>query len=253
MTTKNEDDKKWVDHHESKLTAVFLWNATLERMKAEVTPAVFTTWFQDTAALSLQDAVLTVRVPSMFAKSYIESSFLASICTIASEIAGTTIDVRVEVAGQTEHSLADKAQYEVLIDRSLEYWVHKAKNTAYQGTPRELLAVLAVLAQEATDKLKGWSPDIHGVIEWLSKSEHVITELREILERQRDETTIYADAERFQKIMDWLDSSATPEEIQGMQRLLSAKAPWQDSDTHTDEEVAAILTKSDEEGDEEQG
>jgi antitoxin HicB len=83
-------------------------------------------------------------------------------------------------------SLADKAQYEVLKDRSLKYWVNRAKNKSYQGTPRELLAVLAVLAKEATDELEGWSPNIHGVIEWLSKSEHIITELREILERQRD-------------------------------------------------------------------
>ena len=42
-----------------------------------------------------------------------------------------------------------------------------------------------------------------------------------------DQTTIYADAKSFQKVMDRLDSAATPEEIQGMERLLSAKAPWQ--------------------------
>lgn len=42
-----------------------------------------------------------------------------------------------------------------------------------------------------------------------------------------DQTTIYADAKSFQKVMDWLESAATPEEIQGMERLLSVKAPWQ--------------------------
>ena len=42
-----------------------------------------------------------------------------------------------------------------------------------------------------------------------------------------DQTTIYADAKSFQKVMDWLDSAATPEEIQGMERILSVEAPWQ--------------------------
>jgi uncharacterized protein (DUF1778 family) len=42
-----------------------------------------------------------------------------------------------------------------------------------------------------------------------------------------DQTTIYVSAKSFQEVMDWLDSAATSEERQGMERLLSAKAPWQ--------------------------
>jgi len=41
-----------------------------------------------------------------------------------------------------------------------------------------------------------------------------------------DQTTIHADAKAFQKIMEWLDSEATPEEAAGMKRLKLAKAPW---------------------------
>jgi uncharacterized protein (DUF1778 family) len=41
-----------------------------------------------------------------------------------------------------------------------------------------------------------------------------------------DQTTIHADVATFNKIMDWMDAAATPEEIAGMRRLLSAKAPW---------------------------
>ncbi len=42
-----------------------------------------------------------------------------------------------------------------------------------------------------------------------------------------DQTTIFADDKTFQKVMDWLDSPATPEEKSGMKRLLmSSKAPW---------------------------
>jgi uncharacterized protein (DUF1778 family) len=42
-----------------------------------------------------------------------------------------------------------------------------------------------------------------------------------------DQTTIYADAKVFQKVMDWMDSAATPAETEGMKRILQAKVPWQ--------------------------
>ena len=42
-----------------------------------------------------------------------------------------------------------------------------------------------------------------------------------------DQSTIYADAKTFQKIMDWMDTPATPTEAAGMKRILQAKMPWQ--------------------------
>jgi uncharacterized protein (DUF1778 family) len=42
-----------------------------------------------------------------------------------------------------------------------------------------------------------------------------------------DQSTIYADAKTFQKVMDWMDAAATTSETAGMKRILRAKAPWQ--------------------------
>jgi uncharacterized protein (DUF1778 family) len=42
-----------------------------------------------------------------------------------------------------------------------------------------------------------------------------------------DQSTIYADAKTFQKVMDWMDTDATPTEVVGMKRILQAKMPWQ--------------------------
>jgi uncharacterized protein (DUF1778 family) len=42
-----------------------------------------------------------------------------------------------------------------------------------------------------------------------------------------DQTTLYADAKTFQKVMDWMDAPASPSEAAGMKRLLQAKTPWQ--------------------------
>jgi uncharacterized protein (DUF1778 family) len=41
-----------------------------------------------------------------------------------------------------------------------------------------------------------------------------------------DQTTIYADAKSFQKILDWMDKPASAQETAGMKRLLAAKATW---------------------------
>jgi len=41
-----------------------------------------------------------------------------------------------------------------------------------------------------------------------------------------DQTSLFADAKAFQKVMDWMDAAATPTEVAGMKRLLHAKTPW---------------------------
>ena len=41
-----------------------------------------------------------------------------------------------------------------------------------------------------------------------------------------DQSTLYADARTFQKVMDWMDADATPTEVAGMKLILEAKAPW---------------------------
>lgn len=55
----------------------------------------------------------------------------------------------------------------------------------------------------------------------------MMSALKEAKNTLLDQTTIYADAKTFQKIMDWLDGKATQKEIKAMKNLLSAKAPWQ--------------------------
>ena len=42
-----------------------------------------------------------------------------------------------------------------------------------------------------------------------------------------DQSTIYADAKTFQKVMNWMDSPANRSETDGMKRILQAKPPWQ--------------------------
>jgi chromosomal replication initiator protein len=81
-----------------RVNAKQIWQTTIERLQSKVNPAVFTTWFQGTSALSFQDGVFTVRVPTTFAKAHLEGRFLELIRSILSDITGTEIKVEFVVA-----------------------------------------------------------------------------------------------------------------------------------------------------------
>lgn len=41
-----------------------------------------------------------------------------------------------------------------------------------------------------------------------------------------DQATLYADATTFQKVMDWMDTAATPTEAAGMRLFVQSQSPW---------------------------
>jgi chromosomal replication initiator protein len=88
-----------------------IWQATIERLRTEVNPQVFTTWFQGTTARSFQDGIFVICVASTFAKSQLENRFLNLIRPILTDIIGSDVEIRVEVARvQTESSEATRAR-----------------------------------------------------------------------------------------------------------------------------------------------
>ncbi|MDQ2885823.1 MAG: chromosomal replication initiator protein DnaA [Chloroflexota bacterium] len=83
------------------MNAKQIWQTTIERLQAKVKPEVFTTWFQGTSALSFQDGVFIVRVPTTFAKAHLEARFIDTILSALTEITGHPIEVRFVVAKET--------------------------------------------------------------------------------------------------------------------------------------------------------
>jgi len=57
--------------------------------------------------------------------------------------------------------------------------------------------------------------------------DRMASSLKEAKDILRHQSTIFLDAETFQKVMDWMDGPATPSEAEGMKRLLQARAPWE--------------------------
>ena len=80
------------------MNAKQIWQTTIERLQSKVQPAVFTTWFQGTAALSFEDGIFVVRVPTTFAKAHLEGRFIDLIRSILAEITSSPVEVRFVVA-----------------------------------------------------------------------------------------------------------------------------------------------------------
>ena len=80
------------------MNAKQIWQTTIEKVQSRVSPAVFTTWFQGTAAISFQDGVFVVRVPTTFAKAHLEGRFIDLIRSILSEVTASSVEVRFVVA-----------------------------------------------------------------------------------------------------------------------------------------------------------
>jgi len=113
------------------LNAKQIWQTTIEKVQAKVSPAVFTTWFQGTAALSFQDGVFVVRVPTTFAKAHLEGRFLELIRSILSEVTACPVDVRFVVARENPEQVSEPAE-ELPSSHKRTYRLPKSRLTSLQ-------------------------------------------------------------------------------------------------------------------------
>jgi chromosomal replication initiator protein len=113
------------------LNAKQIWQTTIEKVQAKVSPAVFTTWFQGTAALSFQDGVFVVRVPTTFAKAHLEGRFLELIRSILAEVTACPVDVRFVVARENPEQVSEPAE-ELPSSHKRTYRLPKSRLTSLQ-------------------------------------------------------------------------------------------------------------------------
>ncbi len=87
------------------MNAKQIWQTVIERLQTQVNQAVFTVWFQGTSAISFQDGVFVVRVPTTFAKAHLEGRFIERIRSILSEVTGQALEVQFVVAKENSGEL----------------------------------------------------------------------------------------------------------------------------------------------------
>jgi chromosomal replication initiator protein len=114
------------------LNAKQIWQTTLEKVQSRVSPAVFTTWFQGTAAISSQDGVFIVRVPTTFAKAHLEGRFLDLIRSILSEVTANQLEVRFVVARENPDQVSDPMEGSPFVSPKRRYRLPKSRLTPLQ-------------------------------------------------------------------------------------------------------------------------
>ncbi|MBV9258588.1 MAG: chromosomal replication initiator protein DnaA [Ktedonobacteraceae bacterium] len=92
------------------MNAKQIWQTTIERLQTKVKPEVFTTWFQGTSALSFQDGVFIVRVPTTFARAHLEFRYIDIIHEVLEEVMGGPVEVKFVVSKENPPSLGDEME-----------------------------------------------------------------------------------------------------------------------------------------------
>ncbi len=113
------------------MNAKQIWQTTIDKVQAKVSPAVFTTWFQGTAALSYQDGVFVVRVPTTFAKAHLEGRFINLIRSILSEVTACPVEVRFVVARENPDQVGEPEE-KPLPSHKRAYRLPKGRLTSLQ-------------------------------------------------------------------------------------------------------------------------
>jgi chromosomal replication initiator protein len=124
------------------LNAKQIWQTTIERVQSRVSPAVYTTWFQGTAAISFQDGVFVVRVPTTFAKAHLEGRFIDLIRSILSEVTVSPVEVRFVVARENPDQTSESVEETSLTSHKRGYRIPKSRLRPLQREKYRLDATL---------------------------------------------------------------------------------------------------------------
>jgi chromosomal replication initiator protein len=120
-----------------RVNAKQIWQTTIERLQAKVPSAVFTTWFQGTSAVSFQDGVFVVRVPTTFAKAHLEGRFMDVIRTILTDITGHPVEVQFVVAKETSPAASDAGELLSGKEPPQPHRIAKTRHPAAPATPAQ--------------------------------------------------------------------------------------------------------------------
>lgn len=120
---------------EAWVNAKQIWQTAIERLQAKVKPAVFTTWFQGTSALSCHEGVFTIGVPTTFAKAQLEGRFIESIRSVLSEVTGSSIEVRFVVVKESANPTGSTAE-DVVVPQKRSFRLAKGRPSAGQRERR---------------------------------------------------------------------------------------------------------------------
>lgn len=106
-----------------------LWDDTLVKIELVITPANFKTWFRDTYILTLEDGTVTLAVPSIFVKDWLQDKFQSMILKTLRELSTYVRSIEYEVVQRNDRRGESNKTQTVNAALPLEeYYINKSDN-----------------------------------------------------------------------------------------------------------------------------
>lgn len=79
-----------------------LWAAVLEKVKKEISPPSYDTWFRSTQLLSYENKNVTIAAPNTFAKEWLENHYVYLLTIILAELTGKELTIQFIIHNDQE-------------------------------------------------------------------------------------------------------------------------------------------------------
>ncbi len=106
-----------------------LWDDALVKIELSITPANFKTWFRDTYILTLEDGTITLAVPSVFVRDWLQDKFQSMILKTLRDLTPYVRSVEYEVVQRSDKRGEGSKTQTVNAALPLEeYYINKSDN-----------------------------------------------------------------------------------------------------------------------------
>lgn len=105
-----------------------LWDDALVNIELSITPANFKTWFRDTHIVSIEDGTVTIGVPSVFVRDWLQDKFQSMILKVLRDLSPHVRSIEYAVVQRNDKRTEQKTQ---TVNAALpleEYYINKNDN-----------------------------------------------------------------------------------------------------------------------------
>lgn len=178
-----------------------LWDDALVAIELGITPANFKTWFRDTRIVSLEDGTVTLGVPSVFVRDWLQDKFQSMILRVLRENTPHVRNIEYAVVARTEKKQESRTQSVNAALPLEEYYINKSDNLNPRYTfDTFVIGPFNALAHAAAKTVSEKPGITYNPLFIYGKTGHGKTHLIQAVGNQLKKTgkkVFYATAERF--------------------------------------------------------
>jgi chromosomal replication initiator protein len=178
-----------------------LWDDALVAIELGITPANFKTWFRDTRIVSLEDGTVTLGVPSVFVRDWLQDKFQSMILRVLRENTPHVRNIEYAVVARTEKKQENRTQSVNAALPLEEYYINKSDNLNPRYTfDTFVIGPFNALAHAAAKTVSEKPGITYNPLFIYGKTGHGKTHLIQAVGNQLKKTgkkVFYATAERF--------------------------------------------------------